>query len=108
MRVWHSAWSWLNERVAADSVAGNTFTGMFTRLTLRKPFQVGLGGILLVRSDCCVSVPAAPLPRPDDRARTPVEGSSEITRQLSAEITPFCILIALILQELHVRVEAPV
>jgi hypothetical protein len=45
MRVWHSAWSWLKESVAADSVAGNTFTGMFTRLTFRKPFQVGRGGM---------------------------------------------------------------
>ena len=35
----------LKEMVAADSVAGNTLTGMFTRLTLRKPFQVGRGGI---------------------------------------------------------------
>ena len=26
-------------------MAGNTFTGMFTRLTFRKPFQVGRGGI---------------------------------------------------------------
>ena len=31
--------------MAADSVAGNTFTGMFTRLTLRKPFQVGRAGM---------------------------------------------------------------
>src|SRR5262245_49884133 len=45
MRVWHSAWSWLKEMASADSVAGNTFTGMLTRLTLRKPFQVGRGGI---------------------------------------------------------------
>src|SRR4029450_13208483 len=45
MRVWHSAWSWLNEIASADSVAGNTFTGMLTRLTFRKPFQVGRGGI---------------------------------------------------------------
>src|SRR3982074_2764203 len=41
MRVWHSAWSWLKLMVAAESVAGNTRTGMFTRLILRKPFQVG-------------------------------------------------------------------
>src|SRR5215470_6932503 len=40
MRVWHSPWSWLNEIVALDSVAGNTLMGMFTRLTLRYPFQV--------------------------------------------------------------------
>jgi hypothetical protein len=45
MRVWHSAWSWLKEIVSADSVAGKTFTGMLTRLTLRNPFHVGLGGI---------------------------------------------------------------
>src|SRR5215813_13989052 len=45
MRVWHSAWSWLKEIASADSVAGNTFTGMLTRLTFRKPFQVGRGGI---------------------------------------------------------------
>src|SRR5262245_21559905 len=45
MRVWHSPWSWLKEIASADSVAGNTFTGMLTRLTLRKPFQVGRGGI---------------------------------------------------------------
>src|SRR5262245_5172749 len=45
MRVWHSAWSWLKEIVAEDSVAGNTFTGMFTRLTLRNPFQVGRAGM---------------------------------------------------------------
>src|SRR5438067_82171 len=48
MRVWHSAWSWLNEMVAADSVAGKTFTGMLTRLTLRKPFQVGRAAIARV------------------------------------------------------------
>ena len=41
MRVWHSACSWLKLIVAAESVAGNTRTGMFTRLILRKPFQVG-------------------------------------------------------------------
>src|ERR687895_708361 len=41
MRVWHSAWSWLKPIVAAASVAGNTRTGMLTRLILRKPFQVG-------------------------------------------------------------------
>src|SRR5918999_1744425 len=41
MRVWHSAWSWLKLIVAAASVAGNTRTGMLTRLILRKPFQVG-------------------------------------------------------------------
>jgi hypothetical protein len=35
MRVLHSAWSWLNDKVAADSVAGNTFTGIVTRLTFR-------------------------------------------------------------------------
>src|SRR6187549_3395036 len=45
MRVWHSAWSWLNEMAAADSVAGNTLTGMLTRLTFRKPFQVGRAGM---------------------------------------------------------------
>src|SRR5436190_4445888 len=45
MRVWHSAWSWLKLIVAAESVAGNTRTGMFTRLILRKPFQVGLAAM---------------------------------------------------------------
>src|SRR4029450_10931378 len=45
MRVWHSAWSWLKLIVAAESVAGNTRIGMFTRLILRKPFQVGRAGI---------------------------------------------------------------
>src|SRR5688572_17365433 len=45
MRDWHSAWSWLKERVAADSVAGNTFTGMLTKLTLRKPFHVARAAI---------------------------------------------------------------
>src|SRR6187401_2529583 len=45
MRVWHSAWSWLKLMVAAESVAGNTRTGMFTRLILRKPFQVGLAAM---------------------------------------------------------------
>src|ERR671911_233270 len=45
MRDWHSAWSWLKEMVAADSVAGNTFTGMLTRLTLRKPFHVARAAI---------------------------------------------------------------
>src|SRR5262249_22694877 len=56
MRVWHSAWSWLNEIMSADSVAGKTFTGMLTRLTFRKPFHVGRGGIRthyrLTRSKC--------------------------------------------------------
>ena len=41
MRVWHSACSWLKLMVAAESVAGNTRIGMFTRLIFRKPFQVG-------------------------------------------------------------------
>src|SRR5262249_40144762 len=41
MRVWHSPWSWLKLIVAAESVAGNTRTGMFTSEILRKPFQVG-------------------------------------------------------------------
>src|SRR5918996_6267274 len=45
MRVWHSAWSWLKEILAADSVAGNTLTGMLTRLTLRNPFHVGRAAI---------------------------------------------------------------
>src|ERR671911_529302 len=45
MRVWHSAWSWLKLIVAAESVAGNTRTGMLTRLILRKPFQVGRAAI---------------------------------------------------------------
>src|SRR6476646_8256377 len=45
IRVWHSAWSWLKLMVAAESVAGNTRTGMFTRLILRKPFQVGLAAM---------------------------------------------------------------
>jgi hypothetical protein len=31
--------------VAAESVAGNTRTGMFTREILRKPFQVGRAAI---------------------------------------------------------------
>jgi hypothetical protein len=38
----------LKETLAADSVAGNTFTGMLTRLTFRKPFHVGLGGMVTV------------------------------------------------------------
>src|SRR6188474_758965 len=45
MRVWHSPCSWLNEIVPLDSVAGNTFIGMFTRLTFRKPFHVALAAI---------------------------------------------------------------
>src|SRR6185436_9567674 len=45
MRVLHSAWSWLNDKVAADSVAGNTFTGIVTRLTFRYPFQVVLAAM---------------------------------------------------------------
>src|SRR5918993_3678447 len=52
MRVWHSPWSWLNEIVPLDSVAGNTLMGMFTRLTFKKPFQVALAAIwLLYRYD---------------------------------------------------------
>ena len=35
----------LKADTAADSVAGNTFTGIVTRLTRRYPFQVGLGAI---------------------------------------------------------------
>src|SRR5690242_16338393 len=57
MRVLHSAWSWLNDKVAADSVAGNTFTGIVTRLTFRYPFQVGLAGI------APLSAPGVPLCR---------------------------------------------
>src|SRR5262249_56894724 len=45
MRVWHSPWSWLKLKVAPASVAGNTLTGMLTRLILRYPFQVGRAGI---------------------------------------------------------------
>src|SRR5687767_15974491 len=45
MRVWHSACSWLKLIVAAESVAGNTRTGMFTRLIFRNPFQVGRAAI---------------------------------------------------------------
>src|SRR4029453_15329838 len=45
MRVWHSPWSWLNEIDPLDSVAGNTLMGMFTRLILRKPFQVARGAM---------------------------------------------------------------
>src|SRR3954452_20286197 len=45
MRVWHSPWSWLKLMVAAESVAGNTLTGMFTRLIFRNPFQVGRAAI---------------------------------------------------------------
>src|SRR5687768_17210648 len=45
MRVWHSAWSWLKLIVAAASVAGNTRTGMLTRLIFRNPFQVGRAAI---------------------------------------------------------------
>src|SRR3954468_617118 len=41
MRVWHSPWSWLKLRVAAESVAGNTRIGMFTSEIFRNPFQVG-------------------------------------------------------------------
>src|SRR5438445_12014244 len=53
MRVWHSAWSWLNEIVPLDSVAGNTLIGMFTRLIFRKPFQVARAAIELVASWQC-------------------------------------------------------
>jgi hypothetical protein len=35
MRVRHSPCSWLKLSDAAASVAGNTFTGMFTRLIFR-------------------------------------------------------------------------
>src|SRR5687767_13044401 len=45
MRVLHSRWSWLKAMVAADSVAGNTLTGIVTRLTLRWPFHVGRAAI---------------------------------------------------------------
>src|SRR5262249_30466665 len=45
MRVWHSRWSWLKLIVAAESVAGNTRTGILTRDILRKPFQVGRAAI---------------------------------------------------------------
>src|SRR6266542_3732544 len=58
MRVWHSAWSWLKLIVAAESVAGNTRTGMFTRLILRKPFQVGLAAM------GTLSVPRPSVPSP--------------------------------------------
>src|SRR5690349_1879297 len=49
MRVWHSAWSWLKLIVAAESVAGNTRTGMLTRLIFRKPFQVGRAAMQILR-----------------------------------------------------------
>src|SRR5918995_834893 len=45
MRVWHSACSWLKLIVAAESVAGNTRTGMLTRLIFRNPFHVGRAAI---------------------------------------------------------------
>src|SRR3982751_259298 len=45
MRVWHSPWSWLKLIVAAESVAGNTRTGMLTRLIFMNPFHVGLAAI---------------------------------------------------------------
>src|SRR5690348_9095269 len=65
MRVWHSAWSWLKLMVAAESVAGNTLTGMFTRLIFMKPFQVGRAAMEELSTES-VSVPS-PLswvPRP--------------------------------------------
>src|SRR5688500_394295 len=46
MRVWHSAWSWLKLIVAAESVAGNTRTGMLTRLIFKNPFHVGRAAIV--------------------------------------------------------------
>src|SRR5580765_2171634 len=55
MRVLHSPWSWLNESVALDSVAGNTLMGMFTRLTFRYPFQVAraaMAHILALATRC--------------------------------------------------------
>src|ERR1700716_2026629 len=45
IRVWHSACSWLKLIVAPASVAGNTFTGMLTRLIFRYPFHVGRAAI---------------------------------------------------------------
>src|SRR5262252_3167361 len=51
MRVRHSPWSWLNEIVPLDSVAGNTLTGMFTRLTFRKPFHVARAAINVLNRD---------------------------------------------------------
>src|SRR4051812_44238631 len=45
MRVWHWPWSWLKLIVALASVAGNTLTGMFTRLIFKYPFQVGRAAI---------------------------------------------------------------
>src|SRR4051794_12620119 len=56
MRVWHSAWSWLKLIVAAESVAGKTRTGMFTRLILRNPFHVGRAAIS-PRSVACPKLP---------------------------------------------------
>src|SRR4030095_15653869 len=50
MRVWHSPWSWLKEIVPADSVAGNTLIGMFTRLIFRNPFQVARAAIVALLS----------------------------------------------------------
>ena len=46
MRVWHSPWSWLKLSVAPASVAGKTFTGMFTRLIFRYPFHVGRAAMM--------------------------------------------------------------
>src|SRR5215471_12214549 len=45
IRVWHSRCSWLKLIVAAESVAGNTRTGILTSEILRKPFQVGRAAI---------------------------------------------------------------
>src|SRR2546422_5351891 len=62
MRVWHSPWSWLNEIVPLDSVAGNTLIGMFTRLIFRNPFQVARAAIALPLSvPTCAGLKTVPL-----------------------------------------------
>src|SRR6185295_13878627 len=82
MRVWHSAWSWLKEMVSEDSVAGNTLTGMLTRLTFRNPFQVGRGGMTAILSEWVLKVhkgscqPAQLVVRAAHQAREPRTGAA--------------------------------
>src|SRR5437763_15463551 len=48
--------------VPLDSVAGNTLIGMFTRLTLRKPFHVARAAIMCPFSHCLLLLAGAPRP----------------------------------------------
>src|SRR6186713_1002135 len=96
MRVWHSPWSWLNEIVALDSVAGNTLIGMLTRLTRRNPFHVALAAIVCVPSPVSRIGTTRHGPYPY-RYGLPIGGHYQRYRLYSPAMSARAILITLVL-----------